>query len=204
MARPESGINALARIALGAGAAGFGWSAGRDSYRFLKKNFLVVAGVAACAGGAGYAAWDLSRGHPGGAGPWRIVRDAAIAVASSVLGSFVLASMARPGDAGGAALLALAAQAAAGLVGLAAGLAQRGRRTRAFAVEAHNVAFMRAAGLRDVGGNENTFLDGLGNELKHKDTREDAMVFSVHGRRNVRAYIDIDPTGRMTGYRPPA
>lgn len=204
MARSASGINTLARIALGAGAAGFGWSAGRDSYRFLKKNFLLVAGIAACAGGAGYAAWDLSRGHPRGAGPWRIVRDVCIALASTVLGAFVLAGMAHGKDAPAAVVLVLAAQALAALVGLVVGLAQRGRRVRSFALEAHNVAFMEAEGLRDVGGNENTFLDRFGNELKHKDTRADAMVFSVHGRRNARAYIDLDVDGRMTGYRPPA
>jgi hypothetical protein len=200
----QSGLNTLARIALGSTAAGFGWSAGRDLYKGVRKNIGTVVVAVACAGGSGYAAWDLTRGHPGGAGAWRIARGILLAGASFAAAVLAFSAMAGPKDPVVAIPLAFAVQVVAALIGLCVGLLQRGKRVRAFALEAHNMDFLGREGLRDVGGREDTYLDRFGNELKLDDVRRDAMVFRVQGRRGARAYIDLDNHGRMTGYRQPA
>lgn len=199
-------LRSLAAIAVGSAAAGFGWSAGRDLYRKGKDWVLPAIAIAAVAGGAGYAAWNLTRGHR---------RPSVLRTLGAVLaagGSLVLCAVVLGGAAGrdparatggGALLLAVGIQTASALTGLLVGLSQRGRRIGAFSIEAHNLDFMSRAGIRDVGGREQTYIDGSGTELRLDDVRRDAMVFRVPGRRGLRAYIDLDGHGRMTGYRPP-
>ena len=209
MAASNNGaLRSLAAIAVGSAAAGFGWSAGRDLYKKGKEWVVPVVLLAAVAGGSGYAAWNLSRGHrePSAA---RIAGSFLVAGASLALCLFVSLSGAgkpAPGhpQAGQGDLvgLALAVHAASAVLGLLIGLAQRGKRVRAFAIERHNLDFMAREGIRDVGGREETYLDGNGTELKLEDVRRDAMVFKLPGRRTVRAYIDLDPEGRMLAYRP--
>ena len=200
----QSGLGTLARIAAGSAAAGFGWSAGRDLYKGIRKNLLYVVLAVACAGGSGYAAWDLTRGHLGGPGAWRLVRAVLLAAASTAAAAMLFVAMAgNGGSPAGALVLAFGLQAVSAFVGLCVGLFQRRKRLPALAVEAHNLEFLNREGIRDVGGREETFLDRFDNELKRDDVRRDAIVFRVHGRRGARAYIDLDADGRMTGYRPP-
>lgn len=64
-----------------------------------------------------------------------------------------------------------------------------------------NVAFMAANGLRRVGGE--SWADMHGNELKLEDEELDVLVFRVQGRRESRAYIRLDASGRMVSYEAP-
>jgi hypothetical protein len=207
-ARNNGALRGLAAIAVGSAAAGFGWSAGRDLYRKGKDFAPYLVLLAAVAGGSGYAAWNLTRGHRAPS-VLRVAGAVLAAVGSLALCVFLAAAAGGPSqpgrpapDAAGLVGLALMVHTASALLGLAVGFAQRGRRRRAFAIEAHNMEFMAREGIRDVGGREETYLDGQGNELKLDDVRSDAMVFRVPGRRGARAYIDLDGQGRMTGYRP--
>jgi hypothetical protein len=207
-ASPNGAMRNLAAIAMGSAAAGFGWSAGRDIYRKGKEWVLPAVALAAVAGGSGYAAWNLSRGHrEPSAG--RTVGALAVAGGSLALCLTVLGAGSGnpspgrpPSDPAAAVGLALLVHAASAVIGLLVGLGQRGKRTRAFAIERHNLDFMAREGIRDVGGREETYLDSAGTEMKLDDVRRDAMVFKLVGRRNARAYIDIDPDGRMLAYRP--
>lgn len=205
---PQGSLRGLAAIAVGSAAAGFGWSAGRDLYRKGKEWIVPAIALVAVAGGSGYAAWNLSRGHRA-ASPGRLAGAVLAAAGSLALCMFLILVLDRPqpaqspGAAAGIVGLALLVHAASALAGLVVGLLQRGRRVRAFALERDNLAFMDACGIRDVGGREDTFVDAAGNELKLDDVRRDAMVFRVQGRRGARAYIDLDASGRTVGYRPP-
>lgn len=201
-------LRSLAAIAAGSAAAGFGWSAGRDLYRKGKEWILPVIAFVAVAGGSGYAAWNLSRGHHSPS-VLRVIGAILAAAGSLALCVILVAVLGQPqpgrpnSDAGGLLGIALLVHAASAVIGLLVGLAQRGRRVRTFALERDNLAFMDAHGIRDVGGREETFVDAVGNELKLDDVRRDAMVFRVQGRRGARAYVDLDASGRMIAYRPP-
>lgn len=207
-ASSQGALRGLAAIAAGSAAAGFGWSAGRDLYRKGKEWILPVIAFVAVAGGSGYAAWNLSRGHHSSS-ILRVVGAILAAAGSLTLCAILVAVMGQPQtgkpnpSAGGLLGLALMIHAASAVIGLLVGLAQRGRRVRTFALERDNLAFMNANGIRDVGGREETFVDAAGNELKLDDVRRDAMVFRVQGRRGARAYVDLDASGRMIAYRPP-
>ncbi|MCK2055265.1 hypothetical protein [Methylobacterium sp. 37f] len=207
-ATPQGTLRGLAAIAAGSAAAGFGWSAGRDLYRKGKDWVLPAIALAVVAGGSGYAAWNLSRGH-GAPSVARVIGAALAAMGSLALCLFLIVGAGEPQPGrpavgtGGMIGTALLIHTASAVIGLIVGLAQRGQRVRTYNLERANLDFMDANGIRDVGGREDTFIDASGNELKLDDVRRDAMVFRLPGRRGARAYIDLDACGRMVAYRPP-
>lgn len=85
-------------------------------------------------------------------------------------------------------------------LGLVVGLMQRSTRLEGFAVAAANDAFLLRAGIRATGATDVTHYDGGNNPLRYIETRGNEMVFMAVGRRNRRAYIELDATGRMIRY----
>jgi hypothetical protein len=66
---------------------------------------------------------------------------------------------------------------------------------RRFETEERNEQFLREAGLRDVGGSEDTWVDGDGTELKPTHLRSHAVVFRVVGRRGVGVFLLMGEPG---------
>ncbi|SHG59579.1 hypothetical protein SAMN02745157_4484 [Kaistia soli DSM 19436] len=85
------------------------------------------------------------------------------------------------------------------IVGLLWGRAQKRNDETSAEIELSNVEFMEANGLHDSPFDADLIEDGDGNRLRVKETRDDAIVFMVVGRRGLRAVISLD-SGRMVEY----
>lgn len=201
--RQSSGGPPISRILLGSTAAGFGLGAGRSAYRRFEKSFGTLL-VLALLLGTGYAVWDMVRGHRRGPVATVFVTFLfnVLVIAISISASFLALAM-LTADAAAGILLASALQGILALGGLSVGLYQRRSRMAVLRVDRDNDAFMAANGLREVGGDHDTWLDAHGNELKLEDERLDALVFRVQGRRAVRAYVRLNADGRMVSYEAP-
>lgn len=186
----------LGRIAAASAAAGFGFSGGRSLWRWTERNWLTVGVVLAVAGGVGCVAFLATRGG----------RPASSGVRAGAFGALVIVCLAGsaiydPAHPEGISVFVVW-QLAAAAVGALAGFGVRGKRQAVMAVERHNEAFLAAEGIRAVGGREETWIDGNGTEMVMHDQRDDAIVFRIPGKRNGRARIELDASGRMVSYQP--
>lgn len=86
------------------------------------------------------------------------------------------------------------------IVGLSWGFSNRAANNRARMVEQDNIRFLDENGFSDVGLGEDVIEDGEGNRLKLKAEEIGKLVFTVVGRRNIRAAIELDDEGRMIAY----
>jgi hypothetical protein len=91
----------------------------------------------------------------------------------------------------------------AAAAGLTWGFVNRSARNRVMAIEQHNLEFLEREGFRDLGVGEDIIEDSDGNCLKYKGEEEHLIVFTIVGRRNVRAAINLDQDGRMISYSGP-
>lgn len=200
----------LMGMLIASSAAGVGLSFGRDVYRAGKKNFLVIVVALVALAGTAYGVWNMSRGHDRGwVGTFFVtflMNSLLIVLSFTTYGFLVIgffgSDTGQPSNTGILAAAILASQAAFALLGLTVGLIQRGNRMRGFAVAAANETFLLEKGFRDVGGREQVMIDADGNELVLDDTRQDAILFKIKGRRGVRARITLGSDGRMLDYVP--
>lgn len=196
----------LRNILVGSAVGGFGFSAGRDAYRKLSRNIGLIIVAIVLLGGTAYSVWNLVRGH---ARPsvFRLIGCIVLAAVSTVATYFAVTMFTQSSTTTLTVFQRLvltgAVQGVVALLALAVGAIQRPGRVRRFAIARHNLDFLDANGLRDVGGRDQTMVDSLGNELALDDQRLDAIVFKVPGRRGVRAKIELDADGRMLAYVPP-
>ena len=86
------------------------------------------------------------------------------------------------------------------LVGVPWGLSDRNKRAQAIYVEQRNEEFLVNLGFEDPGLGEGILQDRDGNRLKLREQDEGQLVFTVVGRRNMRAAIRLDEDGRMREY----
>lgn len=91
--------------------------------------------------------------------------------------------------------LFIAVLAAAGIL---RGAAQRRVRRRAWDAESHNVTFMREIGLRELPSGQ--FEDDKGNLYRLEAKSRSLLEFFAIGRRNRRAYIEVDGAGKFTAW----
>lgn len=178
---------------------GFGASFGRDLYKAAKKNPIIwaIIGIALIAVG-----W---RGFYMGVG-----RGAAYKFFVTFLSSLLMVIV------GTAAFLGLGAaysspesntpmMIALGIVIMSTiggnlwGLAARRGRKQALELKAHNADFLEEVGISDSDFDTNLLQDSEGNLLKLTEQTADKIVFSVSGRRGLRAAIKLDQ-GRMVDY----
>lgn len=88
---------------------------------------------------------------------------------------------------------------ASAAIGLWWGMVQKHKDVKLAIIELSNVDFLEQNGLHDSQFGDDLIEDSEGNRLKIKESRPDAIVFSVVGRRGLRAVIELDD-GRMVEY----
>lgn len=201
----EMDVRDLGRIALASSGAGFGASAGRAAYKDISKNWVFYTVLAICFAGVGYACFDASRGHD--RSPTKtifvtLIGNILIVIISLVI-SLISLAIVTDSKSGFPWLFWLLVEIGSGLIGLLIGFSQRKVRLHNFNVARDNDLFLHRSGLRDLGGTEDTWIDGDDNELQLLDVRDDAVVFRVHGRRGVRALLKWDSEGRFIDYTGP-
>lgn len=177
--------------------AGFGASAGRDTYKEFKNGnpalvaiaglFLVTWGYRGIARNAG----NATRSNR----PARIIGNAAAALVGTALIYGVFVILTPEESRGNVVWITLGFHAISALVGTLWGNVVKKRELREYDVEAHNVAFMEEHGLRDSLFESDLLEDENGNRLRVKETRDDRIVFTVVGRRGLRAAISLSKVG---------
>ncbi|MHA6643673.1 hypothetical protein [Mesorhizobium sp. A623] len=202
----------LALVAAGVGGAavaGFGLSFGRDIYKKSKKNLeiiLLLLAVIFCPfiGGRG-----LVRGHDRGVlgtifltiiGSISLI---AVGFCTATFLAFEIVVMGKinPENPLPLALLGgFAATAVMAGIGLVVGFIQRPKRLKAIAVGKANEKFLTDQGFRETEGKDITHYDPDGLALRFLEAHAGRLVFMVVGRRGKRAFINLDPDGRMIGY----
>lgn len=193
----------------GAAVAGFGFAFGRDIYKKSKKNveiILLLLAIIFCPfiGGRG-----LVRGHDRGVFGtlFLTVLGSILLITIGFCGAtfltFEVVVMGKidPNNPMPFALLAgfLITAVITG-VGVVVGLAQRPKRLKAIAASRANEKFLTDNGFRETYGTDITHYDPTGQPLRFLEAHPDRLVFMAVGRRGKRAYIDLDPDGRMVGY----
>jgi hypothetical protein len=86
------------------------------------------------------------------------------------------------------------------LAGLLIGAIQRPGRFEAFAIARDNIDFLIKNNLTPGDDDAVTYYDAQNNPLRFLEKRDDREVYMAVGRRNKRAYIDLDTSGRMVRY----
>jgi hypothetical protein len=182
---------------------GFGASFGRDLYRGAKKNPILLGIAAALLLCFGWRNLFLGDGH-----------GVAYRIFVTFIGSILMIV------AGAALLLGCLFEVliyfthdnltifwmisviiigVLSLIGINWGRRDRDTRASARQLEEKNRNFLHEAGLRDSGFDSNMLEDEEGNRLKLIEQTDDRIVFSVAGRRGLRAAITTDG-GEMVAY----
>lgn len=184
---------------LNAATSGFGASFGRDLYKSAKKNpfILIVLGIALIAVG-----W---RGFYMGVG-----RSSAYRLFVTFLGSllmvvtgtslFLLVGLLYSDNQNTVPIIvALGCVILATISGNFWGLSARKKRKTAIAIKKQNIEFFQEIGLSDSAFDTNLLTDREGNLLKLIEQTDEKIVFSVSGRRGLRAAISLSH-GLMSNY----
>ncbi|MGQ2909197.1 MAG: hypothetical protein ACT6QU_14730 [Aliihoeflea sp.] len=197
-----------------AAAFGFGASAGRDLWRWLKYDtaqafaFAVLTGALTLPALAGR---GLTEGHE---------RGLAGTVAKTIVGNVMLLGLgvvlawaclvlptwneANPGAGFVAAFVyAVIWSVSIALIGSVWGLFRRRRRKRAFGVARQNRSFLVNAGIIPTKAKDATHVGPDAERLRLLGNDDGNVVFMVVGRRSKRAYISMDREGRFLEYTGP-
>ncbi|RUO58664.1 hypothetical protein [Pseudidiomarina marina] len=83
-------------------------------------------------------------------------------------------------------------------IGIKRGLKQRKAREQAWEAELHNMLFMNEIGLQEVGDKQ--FVDEEGNRYRLENELRNMIELFPLGRRNRRAYLEFDETGKFTNW----
>ncbi len=95
---------------------------------------------------------------------------------------------------------ALALTAISATAGLLVGMTERPKRMEEFAVVRDNAQFLARSGILATGREDVTHYDAQHNPLRYMETSGQQQIFMAVGRRNKRAYIQLDTSGRMVSY----
>ncbi|MGO6790985.1 hypothetical protein ACCT17_33690 [Rhizobium ruizarguesonis] len=183
--------------------AGFGASLGRDLYKAAKKNPIVFGIIGALMLAFGWRNLFLGYG-----------RSFAYFLFVTIIGSVVmilfggvLLSMAAAicvdvfaeHNKVAAALAAAGAVVSISLVGILWGRRDRRNLVRRATVAAQNLKFLTETGFSESQFESDQMIDPEGHTLKLVEETEDRLVFSVVGRRGLRAAIRVKD-GEMVSY----
>ena len=206
----KRGAAAATSLLATATVAGIGLSAGRDTWRLLKRSsgpILFLIALAGVAVGPFLGCREMVRGHNRGVTRTvfkTLLLSLCISAAGIALGAgiILLAGLltGSPGVMGVSGVLMVALALGGAFSGLIVGLSQRPSRKRAFEVARRNDAFLRQQGFRETGGDDITHYDGEGNALRFLEQHPDRIVFMVVGRRGKRACIHLAEDGAMLSY----
>ena len=200
-------LKELATVAAYSASASFG----RDVYRSTKNGSPVIwLGIAAFMSVAGFkmiAAGGERQGEGAGAGATLLILGGILVF--NVLAFFFLVYTGLGAYYAGGdlnrfimlmILMTLVYLTIAALIGLPWGSSERAEKERFWAIEDHNMRFLDEGGFQDLGLGDEIIEDADGNRLKFREQLDDRLLFTVVGRRNVRAAIVLDEQGRMTDY----
>lgn len=192
-------IEQLAHAAVG----GFGASFGRDLYRSAKKNPVVFVVIGALILAFGWRNLFLGQGR---SAAYRLfvtflasVLMIFLGVLITGLGGLYLAAMFAGSDGQPNLLIPAVLVGIVSLLGIVWGRRDRAARLRQVEIEAKNLHFLEEIGLEDSGFETDTLRDLEGNVLKVREQTNDRIVFSVAGRRGLRAAISLRD-GEMVSY----
>lgn len=192
-------LEQLAHAAVG----GFGASFGRDLYRSAKKNPVVFVVIGALLLAFGWRNLFLGQGR---SATYRVfvtffgsIIMILIGSAITGMGGFYLSSIFAGADGQPNLLIPIILICAISAVGVIWGRRDRTARRRRAEIEDRNIQFMREIGLEDSGFESDTLRDSEGNILKIREQTDDRIVFSVAGRRGLRAAIGVRD-GEMISY----
>jgi hypothetical protein len=82
--------------------------------------------------------------------------------------------------------------------GVVGGVKHRTRRRTVWEAEEHNSEFLRNNGIEEL--DENNFRDSQGNRYRLHNIFEREIELFAEGRRNMRAYIQVDETGKFSSW----
>ncbi|UIJ73934.1 hypothetical protein [Aurantimonas sp. HBX-1] len=179
---------------------GFGGSFGRDAYQATKKNPLILILIVIFCLVFGFRNLYLGIGRSSAYFFFVNVIGSLVLISVGLFGLTFTASIAN-GD-GQNPLLGIAVVGFGSvcvLIGNVWGIRSRSHRKAAIEIAAENARFLAYAGLRDSDFESDLIADRDGNLLKLKEQTADRMVFTVAGKRGLRAAIRL-VDGRMVEY----
>ena len=210
-------IGLAPKIVAGSALAGFGLAFGRDVYRQVKKNWLILAVVGSIVFllfGIFISAVWVSRNYKTWAGSLFKRIGAILSLCGCYVVTYFLilfvdflietdpeqidVETVLAHDTGTAYLVGLAIQNLILLAGLVVGLRQRRKRGIAWDTEASNVAFFEEHGLELL--DDENFRDEEGNRYRLKNVFRNEMEFQAEGRRGKRGYIQFDENGKYVSW----
>ena len=211
-------------IIAGSALAGFGLSLGRDIYKKAKRHWPLLL-VLVCLAGVYFAGLWLFRNYRTLAGSFLKKLGALIVLVLSciavyagtviALGVFVPSGLTPQEEMGSSAtgsfsgfllLCILIVQGVLFLAGAAVGMSHRRRRRHAWEAEEHNERFLREHDLEVVNADEKGNLrlrdhsSNVGYRLMDDLKLGGELEFMALGKRNKRAYLQYDDTGKYTSW----
>ena len=208
----------------GSALAGFGLSLGRDIYKKAKRHWPLLL-ILVCLAGVYFAGLWLFRNYRTLAGSILKKTGALIVLVLSCIGVYTAAaitvgvfvpSVLTPqeemansaiGSFSGSPLLwILIVQGVLFLAGAAVGMSHRTRRRLAWEAEKHNESFLREHDLEVVDADEKGSLrlrdlsSNVGYRLMDDLKLGGELEFMALGKRNKRAYLQYDGTGKYTSW----
>ncbi len=184
---------------LNSATSGFGASFGRDLYKWVKKNplILVLIGIALVAVG-----WRGFYTGIGRSGAYRFFVTFLGSLLMVVIGTFLfllVGSIYSDKQNAGPFIVALGCVILAAIGGNLWGFSARKKRKAIIAIKKQNIEFLQEIGLSDSAFDTNLLEDREGNLLKLIEQTSEKIVFSVSGRRGLRAAISLN-NGHMSNY----
>ena len=188
-------IEELARAA----TYGFGASFGRDLYKAAKKNPIVWAIIGILMIAYGWRNFYLGIGHGAAYKVFVTFLGSTLLIAMGT-GGFLFVGAAMAEDTNGTSvLIVLGLIILSTLAGNIWGAKDRKKRIRVEELAEQNAAFLNEIGLRDSDFDTDLLQDADGNLLKLIEQDDSKIVFSVAGKRGLRAAIRLEQ-GRMVDF----
>jgi len=178
---------------------GFGASFGRDLYRTAKKNPVVWAIIGIMMIAFGWRNYYLGIGRGGAYKFFVTFLGSTLLIAIGTGGFLVIGGAIAEDTDGISILIALGLIVLSTIAGNIWGAKDRKKRIKAEELAKQNAAFLNEIGLRDSDFDADLLQDADGNLLKLIEQDETKIVFSVSGKRELRAAIKLEQ-GRMVDY----
>lgn len=183
--------------------AGFGASFGRDLYKAAKKNPIVFGIIGALMLAFGWRNLFLGYGRSVAYFIFVTIISSLlmILIGGALLGAaaVVCASIFAEHNTTALALTAVGALSSVSFLGIVWGRRDRRVRIRRLRVEANNIKFLRDSGFSESQFESDQMVDPSGHTLKLVEQTDNRLVFSVVGRRGLRAAIAMQD-GEMISY----
>ena len=178
---------------------GFGASFGRDLYKAAKKNPIVWAIIGILMIAYGWRNYYLGIGHGAAYRFFVSFLGSTLLILIGIGGFLVIGGGLAKDTNGVSVLVALGLIILSTIAGNIWGAKDRKKRIRAAELAEQNAEFLNGIGLRDSDFDADLLQDAEGNLLKLIEQDDTKIVFSVAGKRGLRAAIKLEK-GRMVDY----